>query len=425
MSGKTEVDKSSLIYEDKIFNTDSSKDANLKKWKSLIEKYSFWSWMYLHSDEIYLHKASTIDVYQMFRKDIFNGSSDPLRQFLHQDIVKCFEKGVNFDQDTEVESVEDESINHMEVEESHAVEKDIVPKDLVKDSEDEEEDSTDKNVQEAKSKTYKEMKKSLRSLVPKRSTKQQSNFGCYVLLKMFLSLLVPLCVVFTSLVFREQSYQHSTIFANVTAELKKRIYGQDRAVEAMGEYLRLNEPTLKVIALVGGTGVGKSYTIEIVESNFPKYSVRRYFPPIVITMNDVGFSFLYPKLIVLENLKEHDLAHVVDFLKIRENVATNQYITVLAVFNVEHMNDNLTRNMDLERSAEAIRNSFANENLDVKVITYEPLGEDVLKKCIADAVHHSGMTLSDHDVEFVKQQLMINNVGCKGAYSKVQVIGRQ
>lgn len=314
-------------------------------------------------------------------------------------------------------------INGMQ-EESYAVEEDITLEDSVKDSAEEEEDSADENVQEAQSKTYKEMKESLRSLVPKRSTEKQSNSRCYVFLKMFFSLLVPLCVVFISLVFREQSYQHSTVFANVTVELKKRIYGQDRAVETVGEYLRLDEPTLKVIALVGGTGVGKSYTIEIVECNFPKYSVRRYFPPINITMNDVSISFLYPKLIVLENLKEHDLAHVVNFLKMRDNVTTNQYITVLAVFNVEHMDDNLTRNMDLDRSAEAIRNSFANENLDVKVITYEPLGEDVLKKCIADAAHHSEITLSDHDVEFVEQQLVINNAGCKGAYSKVQMIGQ-
>ncbi|XP_014469319.1 PREDICTED: uncharacterized protein LOC106741633 isoform X2 [Dinoponera quadriceps] len=309
----------------------------------------------------------------------------------------------------------------MEVEESHFVEKDIAqdpPENFAK------EDSADEDIP-VQPKTYEKMKEGLRSLVPKHSTRMESDSFCYSFIKLFLFLLIPLCVIFASLVLREQNYQHSTVFANISVELKKRVYGQDQAVEAVGKYLQLDKPVLKMMALVGGTGVGKSYTTQIIESNFPIYSIRQYFSPISLTMNDVGFSFLYPKLIVLENLKEHDLADVVNFLKMNDKVDVNQYITVLAVFNVERMDDDLLRKIDLDQSAKTIRDSFAGANLDVKVITFELLGEDVLEKCIIDAARVSEITLSDDDFESVKQQLVTNNAGCKGAYSKVQVIGRK
>lgn len=343
-----------------------------------------------------------------------------------QNIANNSKGYVYSDEDAEVQvPVADTSVNRMEIEEIHFVEKDITPKDPVEESVQEENSAHKDDTLEAKPKSYERMKEGLRSLVPKRpKIEERKSSCCCAFLKMFLSVLVPLCIVLVSLEFREQSYQHSIVFANVTVELRKQIYGQARAVEALGDYLQLDKPALKMIALVGGTGVGKSYTVEMIESNFPKYSVRRYFPPIGVTMNDVGFSFLYPKLIVLENLREHDLTDVVGFLKTRDKVAVNQYITVMAVFNVERMTDDLIRSVDLGRSAKTLRDSFAGEDLDVKVVTYEPLGSDVLVKCIADAARRSEVTLSDDDVEFVKRQLVTNNVGCKGAYSKVQLIGK-
>ncbi|EFN80398.1 uncharacterized protein LOC105186915 isoform X2 [Harpegnathos saltator] len=395
-----------------------------------------WSNWYGHintsvSAELYPQaKLAKTNQRQLFRKDMSEESADPFSETIERNIAEYLEKEVCFDDNDEI-PVYNDSANHMEVEESHFVEKDIVQEDPVADSPEKdssEEDATDEEVLEIldrQPKSYEQVKEGLRSLVPKRPTTMRVNSGHYAGFKLLFSLVVSLCVILISFMAREQSYQHSTLFANVTVELKKRVYGQDRAMQAVGDYLRLDEPTLKIIALVGGTGVGKSYTVSIVESNFPKYSVRRYFSPISMTMNNVSFSFLYPKLIVLENLKEHDLPDVVNFLKTREQVDVNQYITVLAVFNVEHMDNDSIRTIDLDRSTEAIRNSFAGENLDVKVIVYEPLSEDVLEKCIADAARDSKVTLSNGDVEFLKKHLAINNAGCKGAYRKVQVIGRK
>lgn len=277
------------------------------------------------------------------------------------------------------------------------------------------------------SQSYRDLKNKLRPLVPKMPDpiKVPERKRHWKLNIFIISLVVFLITVLIS-IYQDQNRKPSIEFVNGVAELKKHIYGQDRAMEALSEYLLLDAPFVKVIALVGGTGVGKSHTVEIIKKNFPRPEyVSQYYSPITNTTREVGFLFLYSKLIILENLKEHDLSGVVNFIKTFPPKIDGVYITVLAVFNFQQMDDNSIRSVDMDRSLEVIKTYFINENIDVQVIPYELLSEDVLKMCIVDAAKDNSLMLSDNQIDHIKQNLLTNNAGCKGAYSKVQLIGRQ
>jgi len=274
-------------------------------------------------------------------------------------------------------------------------------------------------------KTIQDMRNGLHAYSPKKKNKSlctptQKKFSCnFVLFFIVFSFLIGM----VSIILQQGNNRHSSDFVDAIVELNKRIYGQQEAVEALSEYLLMDQPAMKVIALVGGTGVGKSYTVEIIKENFPrKYYVSQLFPPITSTN---AVFILHPQLIIVENLREQDLSSLLSFLKTLQKNARNKYITILTVFNVERMDENATRSIKLDASQQKLKNFFALGNIDAEVIAYHPLSEDTLDKCITDATERSGLILSNKQIDLVKQYLFTHNAGCKGAYAKVQVIGRQ
>jgi len=251
---------------------------------------------------------------------------------------------------------------------------------------------------------------------PKKVEKRFSRFCRYYMLL----LLSMTCVLFSVWLCEvQETRKHSSDFATAVVELKKRIYGQDQALQDLCEYLQRDVPSSKVIILVGGTGVGKSYTVEIIRENFPRqYAIRQYFPPIeAVREHSNILPLIYPNLIILENLKERDVQDVIKFLKTRQDTNKDRLVTVLLVFNVD--DDSMLRSQFI------IRNSFHNENVEAEMISYQPLNEDALEMCIMDGIIESKLILTKKQFDLVKHNLLINRSGCKGAYRQIQMIGRQ
>ncbi|XP_011160109.2 uncharacterized protein LOC105196077 [Solenopsis invicta] len=246
-----------------------------------------------------------------------------------------------------------------------------------------------------------------------------SRFSCWMFLLLLLTISIAVYL------FENQDRRHSCEFACAVIELKKRIYGQNHAIQTLSERLLLDTPSSRVIVLIGGTGVGKSYTVDIIKKNFPrKYAIRQYYPPIK-PMIEINFSFLHPSLIIFENLKERDVIDVVNYLKERKDTYKNQLVTILVVINIEQMDNDLTRTANIYRSQNMIETAFFNEDIDAKIIPYDFLSENILEECIIDAMKTSDVTLSEDKFNYVKWSLQESNAGCKGAYSKVQMIARQ
>ncbi|XP_070163561.1 uncharacterized protein [Polyergus mexicanus] len=268
-------------------------------------------------------------------------------------------------------------------------------------------DYTNENVEDDKKRSnYQDTKEETRSKNASKCSKVKK-----VLRVFFVAILLFVLLFFVPLQ-DDQNDKHSNTFVTAVVELKKQIFGQDRAIEVLTEYLPQDSPSLKIIALVGGTGVGKSYTAEIIRKNFHERNSNRFF-------------FSRADLFVLENLREEHLLDTINFVKTHQEEYGHRYGTILAIFNVEQMSDDSTRSIDLNKSINTIRSTFADANLDIKIIPYEPLNEKALEKCIINTAKNIKKTLSRDQIALIKQQLIENNTGCKGAYGKVQVIGRQ
>ncbi|XP_071650982.1 uncharacterized protein [Temnothorax longispinosus] len=244
---------------------------------------------------------------------------------------------------------------------------------------------------------------------------------------MFIPLTVIVVCLIAVYISESQDRKHSSDFASTVIELKKRIHGQDGTIFDLSKCLLSDTPRFKIITLVGGTGVGKSYTVEIIKKNFPRqYSIRQYFPPIR-TGFEFNISFLQPGLIIMENLKERDLMGVAKIFKSYQDTYKDKLVTVLAVFNFEQIGDS-RKSVSLYPSKEIrkMANVFISEGINNEFrFYYHSLDENALSRCIMDATVESGLKLSENKFAAVKRTLIQNNAGCKGAYNKVQIYGRQ
>lgn len=276
-------------------------------------------------------------------------------------------------------------------------------------------------------KTYQDIKNKFRPLVLKNkiSPKKKINMcycGCLtlsilpiiaVIIAMFLNLNIPTVC------------NRETFFLNATEELQQKINGQRNAMSQITTHLNQDIFYLKVLCLIGGTGVGKSYTAQIIAKHFPLKEKIFIYDILLNHHTDAHLSKsldLY-QLIILENLKIQNLdifSNMIDIL----NQTKPQCVTVIAIFNIEEVNDNLERKIDLTQSINTIREALVHKKIDSLIVPYEPLNEETLQMCIVEAATNSGLTLTLDQINEVKQNLLLFGSGCKGAYAKVQVVGR-
>lgn len=275
--------------------------------------------------------------------------------------------------------------------------------------------------------SYEEIKKKYRSLVSSIMTKDKNSVHyCY---KVAFFILIPIFVFLIAAFLNQEedvtyTCDHKLHFFNASIELQQKVYGQNKVIPSLIEFLETYKACTRLAILVGSTGVGKSYTIDIIRRNFPNQNkILQYTPP--LNKADINAISSYRcNLIVLENLRENDILDVV-------NLSTNIFklkktcITILAVINMEKVSRNLDRTIELDTKIKEITAAFSKTDNNAYIFGYKPLSEEVLEKCIMQAMKDSDLKLNKDKIQQVKQSLLISKSGCKGAYAKVQIIGRE
>ncbi|XP_014598407.1 PREDICTED: uncharacterized protein LOC106783914 isoform X1 [Polistes canadensis] len=276
-------------------------------------------------------------------------------------------------------------------------------------------------------KSYEEIKKKVRPLASSISMKDKNSLHFFYKVTFFI--LVPIIIFLIAILLNPEKdvkfvCDHKSHFSNASIELGKKIYGQNKVISSLIEFLETYNTCTRLAVLIGSTGVGKSYTIDIIRRNFPNHNkIIQYTPPLnKIDVNEI--SSYYCNLIVLENLRENDIS---DTLKLSSNILKlkNTCITVLAAINMEKMDRNLKRTIKLEANIKNITVLFSKIDYDVNIFGYNLLNEEALEKCIIQAMEDSHLKLREDQILEVKKSLLLSNSGCKGAYAKVQIIGRE
>ena len=269
-------------------------------------------------------------------------------------------------------------------------------------------------------------KRRLRPLMQEKKSKPM--YICSFWQIIFLLLLPATIVLISTILNQQQGFcKPSLNFTNVTEILPKLVHGQTKGVANLIYLLETNELKFKIIALVGGTGVGKSHVANIIKNSSPQsYYAFEYFPPLYNKVRQVYsvLSTCQCNIIILENLGSEDISDAAFFSQALRKRASDLCVVILALFNTQLTHINLKRSLDLKGSIEKIENGFKKEGIEMKAVGFEPLEEESLMKCIMEAIQESRLELSDEDINHVRDSLLTANSGCKGAYSKVQLLGK-
>ncbi|XP_017887873.1 uncharacterized protein LOC108629616 [Ceratina calcarata] len=275
--------------------------------------------------------------------------------------------------------------------------------------------------------TYQNVKSKLRPLVAKSKipAKQKSHMCYYSCLTLFaLPIIAMILSLFVNLNVHTICHR-ATLFSNASQNLQQAIHGQDDSVSKIITHLDQDFFYLKVLCLVGGTGVGKSYTAEIIMKHFPLREEIFTYDLLVDPLSDeTSLSSLESfHLIIMENLKLRNLDIFVNVIE-KLSKKKDKCITIIAIFNVAEVDDNLKRKIDLAQSTNKIAEALAHKKIDSLIVPYQPLTEDVLEMCIIKAARDSDLKLTSNQINEIKQSLLQSGSGCKGAHAKAQVIGR-
>lgn len=275
---------------------------------------------------------------------------------------------------------------------------------------------------------YGELKKKLRPLVPlSKSEKPKGHKMCRCTVIFFV--LLPILFVLVSLMFNSQTLpqfepDESNIYYNTAKQLKAMVYGQDKAIDELSRQLFKNNQ-IKILGLVGGTGVGKSHTVNVISEYFPYQDhIYTVLPPLYGRKVRSFVSPSHCNLIIVENLKGSDLSDAIEFLKPLTELE-NRCAIAIAIFNFKRSDGLPYFDMDLPQQANVIRTAFNNDDIPMIVIPFEPLTKAALDKCIEDSARISGLQLNESETDHVRAKLLESNSGCKGAYAKVQLYGHE
>lgn len=219
----------------------------------------------------------------------------------------------------------------------------------------------------------------------------------------FLSIFLFLLYFYFGLSYIDQNDKCNDIFAPNIVELEKEILDHDKTIRILTEYLQRDTPLLKAVALIGGTNVDNSYTVDIIKKKLHR-------------RNNNGFSSLHPNFIVLENLRAEHSTDVINFVRMHQKIYGNRQFIILAVFKIEQINDDSTYSIDMNRTINIVKNSFTEANIISKIIPFEPLSEEILEKYIISTAENIRQTFSREQINYNKRCLIEDNLHFKKAY---------
>ncbi|PSN33597.1 hypothetical protein C0J52_25154 [Blattella germanica] len=200
------------------------------------------------------------------------------------------------------------------------------------------------------------------------------------------------------------------------------VYGQEDAiskiVSQLNEFSYSKKSGITILALLGGVGVGKSYTASIISKHFLwQNNVQEFVMPVhkishLAEEVIAGYQSCGDNLVVIDGLKPGNVTDCVVFLQqlMELNNLQDTRAVVLLVFSVQN---NLHEDV--------IHKTFQAAGLQVTLVPFQELKQEHIEACIEESLLKKGISYSVDAVQQV-MSLLPSHTGCKGVASKVQLV---
>ncbi|XP_050448133.1 uncharacterized protein LOC126849869 isoform X3 [Cataglyphis hispanica] len=221
----------------------------------------------------------------------------------------------------------------------------------------------------------------------------------------YLSLLIFLLHNFGFLNFYQN--KHTDILQTAVVELEKIIYDEDNTVRMLNEYLDQDTSLIKVIALIGDSIIDKSYTVDIIRKKLRRKRRNGSLP-------------WFPDFVIMENLREEHSLTVVDYAETFQEVYNDRPFTILAVYKIEEMNDNLKRRLELNQIIKGVNDTFIKADINFKIISYKLLTDTILDQYIINMEEKLRQTFSPDQIYNIKQSLIEDRSYCQEKYDCIK-----
>lgn len=214
---------------------------------------------------------------------------------------------------------------------------------------------------------------------------------------------------------------------NITGALRDLLYGQEKVISELEDsFQNVERNTLYIFA--GGIGVGKTYACNIISDNFhwknnvekiisPQYKNTYYENKFTRALSKNGYN-----LIIVDGLGYDDCQSVIPFVKKLLNTNSERKVIIVLIFTIQEYSIDMLPYMNLQTVSQDISTEFSNNNLNPKLITFERLKEDVVRKCIRYTMAKKGLIINQYNIDHVLQNINFEYGGCKGVYSKVALL---
>ncbi|KAF5272789.1 hypothetical protein FQA39_LY07816 [Lamprigera yunnana] len=203
-------------------------------------------------------------------------------------------------------------------------------------------------------------------------------------------------------------------FRYLKTTLENNVFGQDEAMPVISCSLddMIHKRQVKLIALIGTTGVGKTHTANLLKKFFVPEHINDIIIPNFALTNEL--KYFSQNLIIIDNLKLTNLKALKEFI---DKLPKNHRVLVVAIFNMH----------DVSFSNDVNDYSKINEcGIDFNIAIFREVLQETVEKWLEGKLNDMGIDVSRHS-EIMKHILSDDHVkvyGFKGLDAKLSVIGK-
>ncbi|XP_070163445.1 uncharacterized protein [Polyergus mexicanus] len=235
-----------------------------------------------------------------------------------------------------------------------------------------------------------------------RRTKCYPN-SCLIILSFIILLILSVFLLSYSGLLNINQNKRTDSLKIAVVELEKMIFDQDNTVRALTKYLQQDTPLLKVVALIGDSIIDRSYTVDIMRKKLREKNKNDSLPWL-------------PNFIVIENLRGGHSRTVINYVETFREAYNDRRFTILAVFTVEEMEDDLKRSKEMYETMKIVNDTFIKADVNVKIIPYNLLTDTDLDRYIINISKNIRQTFSQDEINNIKRYLIEDIADCQKEY---------